>query len=151
MVGLLDWHNSHAALCRLDSWYFTCIQHDPKSRNPLERQFSCRTTQNTNVLTLKGYPGILDGRLCCLADLEKSEAQARVLHAPNECWLFNTASYQSRMWSAGLSDKCARFHQCLCSQSDQQDMEEHKSTGFLCGNPVQWKKLACYLQFCVTG
>ena len=50
---MLDWHNSHAVLCRLDSWYFACIQHDPKSRNPLERQFSCTTTQNTNVLTLK--------------------------------------------------------------------------------------------------
>jgi hypothetical protein len=91
------------------------------------------------MLTLKGYPGILDGRLCCLADLEKSEAQARVLHAPNECWLFNTTSYQSRAWSAGLLDKCARFHQCLCSQSDQRDKEEHKSTAFLCGGLIQWK------------
>lgn len=108
---MLSWHNSHAVLCRQDSWYFTCKEHDPMSRNPLERQFSCRTAQNTNVLTLKGYPGILDGRLCCLAGLEKSEAQTRVSHAPNECWLFNITSYQSRMRSAeGLLDKCARFH-----------------------------------------
>ena len=108
---MLDWHNSHAVLCRQDSWYFTCKQHDPKSRNPLERQFSCRTAQNTNVLTLKGYPGILYGRLCCLAGLEKSEAPTRVLHAPNECWLFNITSYQSRMRSAeGLLNKRAWFH-----------------------------------------
>jgi hypothetical protein len=123
----VDWHNSHAVLCRLDSWYFTCIQHDPKSRNPLERQFSCRTTQNTNLLKL-------------MVTLEYWTVDCALPGWPWEIWGTNTSFTRAERvliiqhYSISKSyAECRRSFrqmrkvppQCLCSQSDQQDKEDH--------------------------
>ena len=152
---MLDWHNSHAVLCRLDSWYFTCIQHDPKSRNPLDRQFSCRTTQNMNVLTL-------------MVTLEYWTVDHALPCWPWEIWRTNTSFtraervliiqhyFISKTYAEckrSFRQTCKVPPQCLCSQSDSQDKEEHTSTGFLCGAPVQRKNwhVTCNYASCVTG